>query len=257
MSRRVKQVVYGILYLVIIGLIITGVYFLFLKPTPSCFDNIQNQGETGVDCGGPCAKLCIPTNIAPVVPLGAVTIFSPLAGHVTVLAELENTNSDFAASSFNYVVTLYGADGSSVVANVPGSSFAYAAETKYLVLPNEDVPASVSRATIAVSDIQWVPSAQLGLVPQFAFTNVTGTVATTGYATVSGNITDRDVSSFNNVIVVAIFKNSAGMLIGASQTELDSLASNATQDFSISYPATASSSVDISETELHAYAERD
>ncbi len=24
------------------------------KPCPSCFDGIQNQGEEGVDCGGPC-----------------------------------------------------------------------------------------------------------------------------------------------------------------------------------------------------------
>ena len=156
MPRRVKQVVYGILYLVIVGAIATGIYFLFLKPAPSCFDGIQDEGETGIDCGGPCAKLCIPSNIAPIVPLGAVTIFSPLAGHVTVLAELENTNTDFAANSFDYVVTLYGADGSSTVANIPGSSFAYAAETKYLVVPNEDIPASVSRADITVSDIQWV-----------------------------------------------------------------------------------------------------
>lgn len=24
-------------------------------PVPGCFDNIQNQGEFGIDCGGPCA----------------------------------------------------------------------------------------------------------------------------------------------------------------------------------------------------------
>jgi len=24
------------------------------KPVPDCFDNIQNQGEQGIDCGGPC-----------------------------------------------------------------------------------------------------------------------------------------------------------------------------------------------------------
>ena len=82
-------------------------------------------------------EVCIPSNIAPIVPLGAVTIFSPLAGHVTVLAELENANTDFAAKSFDYTVTLYGADGSSTVANFPESSFAYADETKYIVLPNE------------------------------------------------------------------------------------------------------------------------
>ena len=33
-------------------------------PTATCFDNIQNQGETGVDCGGPCAA-CPTNNPAP------------------------------------------------------------------------------------------------------------------------------------------------------------------------------------------------
>jgi hypothetical protein len=28
--------------------------------TPTCFDGIQNQGETGIDCGGPCPACCSP-----------------------------------------------------------------------------------------------------------------------------------------------------------------------------------------------------
>jgi len=35
-------------------------------PCPSCFDNVQNQGETGIDCGGPCEP-CAPTVEVPVV----------------------------------------------------------------------------------------------------------------------------------------------------------------------------------------------
>lgn len=30
------------------------------NPAPTCFDGIQNQGETGVDCGGPCIAICPP-----------------------------------------------------------------------------------------------------------------------------------------------------------------------------------------------------
>ena len=33
-------------------------------PTPTCTDGIQNQGETGIDCGGPCAPCpCTGTNV--------------------------------------------------------------------------------------------------------------------------------------------------------------------------------------------------
>jgi hypothetical protein len=239
MSRRTKQVVYGIIYLAIIGIIVAGIYFLFLQPPP------------------PPPPPAIPTTLQPISTLGAINVFSPLAGHATVLAQLENLNPDFAAESFSYVVTLYAADGSTTVATFPGSSFAYAAETKYIVLPNVTVPASVASAAIAVSDIQWVPAAQMGLVPQFAFTNLTTATGTNGYVTMNGDLTNRDVSLFQNIIVVAIFKDNIGTPVGASQTELDSLAPGVTQSFSISYPATASSTIDLSATELHAYAERD
>jgi hypothetical protein len=254
MPRRAKQFVYGLFYFIILGGLATGIYFLFLKPAPSCFDNVQNEGELGIDCGGPCATSCIPSTIQQVLPLGAVHVFTPVKGHAAVLVQLENANADFAAESFNYEITIRGADGSSTVATVNGTSFAYADETKYLVVPNESVSGTPSTADIAISNIQWLDAAQMGLVPQFAFANITSVAGTDGYATVSGNITDRDASSFSNILVVAVFKNAAGAPIGASQTELDSISPGATQNFSVSYPLLPNEN--ISATELKAYAER-
>lgn len=254
MSRRVKQIVYGIFYLVVLGIIVTGIYFLFLKPRPSCFDGIQNEGEQGVDCGGPCAKVCLPSTIQPISALSAVRVFPLAGGSVTVLAQLENANPDYAALSFNYVVTLYGADGSTAVATFDGTSYAYADETKYLILPNEPISATTSRADIAVSNIQWMPASQMGSAPKFAFTNIENIAGANGLVSVSGNITDRDVSSFSNIIIVAVFKDAAGTPVGASQTELDALAPGETQNFSISYPLVPNE--DISATDIEAYAER-
>lgn len=255
MSRRVKQVIYGIFYIIVIGGLATGIYFLFLKPAPSCFDNIQNEGETGVDCGGPCTALCIPTTTQAISTLGAVQVFSPLSGHVTVLAQLENANADLAASSFNYVITLYGTDGSTTIATYPGTSFMYADETKYLIIPNESLSGAVGRADIAISNTQWVPAEQMGLEPQFTFTNQQDVASANGYVTVSGDVTDRDVASFSHVIILAIFKNAAEAPIGASQTELDSIAPGDTQHFSITYPALPDEN--ISATDFKAYAERE
>ena len=96
MSRRVKQVVYGILYLAILGGIVTGIYFLLLKQPASCFDGIQNEGEAGIDCGGPCAVVCIPSTIQPLSALGAVSVFAPVdANHATLLVQIENSNLRF------------------------------------------------------------------------------------------------------------------------------------------------------------------
>ena len=32
----------------------SGIKGLPSKPCPTCNDGVQNQGETGIDCGGPC-----------------------------------------------------------------------------------------------------------------------------------------------------------------------------------------------------------
>ncbi len=254
MSRRVKQVLYGFFYLAVLGGIGAGVYFLFLKPGPSCFDGIQNQGEQGVDCGGPCARQCASVNVQPVVALGTVRVFSPISGSESVLAKLENANAASAAQAFDYTVTLYGMDGSTTVATVKGSSFIYADETKYLILPNVQVSSTVGSANVAIGGIQWISASQMGLPPQFSFTNITNTPAPNNFVTVSGNITNLDASSFNTVLVGAIFKDAAGTPVGASQTEINALAPGAAQPFSITYPLVPNE--DVSAIELVGYAER-
>ena len=40
--------------------IATGSVCVYSAVAPTCSDGIQNQGETGIDCGGPCAA-CVPT----------------------------------------------------------------------------------------------------------------------------------------------------------------------------------------------------
>ena len=253
MSRRAKQVLYGIFYLAVLGGIGTGAYFLFFRPGPSCFDGIQNQGEQGVDCGGPCAP-CASVNVQPVGVLGSVRVFSPLPGSVSVLAELENANASSGAEIFDYTVTLYGPDGSTTVASANGSSFIYPDETKYLILPNEPVSSTIGGASIAISNMSWIAASQMGAPPKFSFSNIVTSPAPGNFMTVSGNITNLDASSFGTVLIGAIFKDAAGTPVGASQTEVNSLAPGATQPFSISYPLMPNE--DVGATQLVGYGER-
>ena len=36
---------------------------IWLPAPPTCSDGVQNQGEAGVDCGGPCSSACIPITV--------------------------------------------------------------------------------------------------------------------------------------------------------------------------------------------------
>ena len=68
---------------------------------------------------------------------------------------------------------------------------------------------------------------------------------------VSGTITNEDASAFDEVTVIAIFKDAAGMPVGASQTELDNVEANGTYDFRVVYPATRG--INPAATEVAAY----
>ena len=97
MHRKFKQFIYLLFYVLCWSAVIAGIYFLFLKPAPSCFDNKQNQGEEGIDCGGPCSKVCIPQAIKTITVVNRVVWLEASPNNYVAFAEVKNDNSDFAA----------------------------------------------------------------------------------------------------------------------------------------------------------------
>lgn len=253
--RRAKQIIYGAFYLIVLGVIFAAVYFRFLKPAPSCFDAVQNQGEAGVDCGGPCAAVCLPSALQKIAIVGGVSFFPSSAGHDTLLAQVANPNSGLAAPVIDYRFDLFDATGT-LIGSVPGGSFMYASEVKYLLAANVAVPVPVDHAVLAMQDPVWVEAAKLGLVPQFKNPlPVTGSAISSSTITVNGRIVNSDLVTFTNILIVAVFRGTAGGApLGASQTKVDRLAPNEAQDFSVMYPAGAA--IDPSLTQLYAYALR-
>lgn len=75
---------------------------------PSCIDNKQNQGEAGIDCGGPCAYLCRADLYAPTVLYTKALTNS--SGRTDVIASVENKNAGAAARGVPYRIDLYGSD---------------------------------------------------------------------------------------------------------------------------------------------------
>jgi len=98
------------LILLIIGAVIvaflTIVLITTVYKTPSCTDGIQNQDETGVDCGGSCQYLCTAEVQPPTVLF--TKILDNDSGRTDIIALIENKNADVAAKNVPYRITLYG-----------------------------------------------------------------------------------------------------------------------------------------------------
>ena len=76
--------------LLIVGIVIVAfaavIGIATFYKAPSCTDGVQNQGEQGVDCSGPCPYLCTALEQAPTV---VFTDALPSAnGHTSVIASV-------------------------------------------------------------------------------------------------------------------------------------------------------------------------
>ena len=104
-KRRV--IIVSILAAVVIAIIASVAIAIFYE-TPTCNDRKKNQDETGIDCGGSCARVCEAEALAP------STIFVrpvPSLGRTDIIAYVENPNTDAAAKDVRFTIELYGADG--------------------------------------------------------------------------------------------------------------------------------------------------
>ncbi len=98
----------GIFTLLVVGI---GVPLAFaLHHTPTCFDGVQNQGETAIDKGGPCAILD-EQSLSPVSVLWARSFLirpnSRGGGVYSAVAYVENLNKNAAIRRLSYRVGLY------------------------------------------------------------------------------------------------------------------------------------------------------
>ena len=103
-----RRFMYLFVFLVIV-VAISVAFFLSIQKPPTCFDGIQNQDESGVDCGGVCYKLCTAEQ-APLTVIWART--SKIQdGLYNAVAYVQNSNLNGFANNVFYHFSLYDKDG--------------------------------------------------------------------------------------------------------------------------------------------------
>lgn len=251
--RVAKQIIYGAFYLIILGGIVAAVYFFFLKPAPSCFDQKQNQNEEGIDCGGVCSNVCLPPGLKAPRVIDRVLVLHPTPERLTILGRISNPNQDYAIKNLTYEFLLYDLAGQ-IVQSFSGESFLYAGEVKYIVLPNISYPAeSFSKIDLKISNYDWVLKKDFPGPPKIDISALE-THDSGNSSVVEGRITNNDTVAFNKIFIVAILRGKLGQTAGVSQTEIDSILPNETKEFSIIHPKI--SDIDFAGTKVFVYTKR-
>lgn len=119
-----RRSVYLAVFLLVIFIIIGFIWLRIIKPT--CVDNRQNQGEEGIDCGGPCESKCL-GDIQELIVAWA-RILEVSSGEYEAVAMLQNPNLYLALPDFKYRFKVY--DKNNVLISVKeGETFINPGET--------------------------------------------------------------------------------------------------------------------------------
>lgn len=98
-----RQFLIAVTVIVVTGLVLLGLWFVFFYHAPSCFDGVQDGSEQGVDCGGPCARLCT----APTVTALWARSVEAGPGVYHAVALVQNPETDAGTASLPYTFSLY------------------------------------------------------------------------------------------------------------------------------------------------------
>jgi hypothetical protein len=236
-----------------IGTVFTVRYFLS-RPAETCFDEIRNQDEEGIDCGGICQAMCkveyhpeelLPQEVSS-VPGGEKDIYD-------VVAKVHNPNDELGASSFRYTVVLKGASGATV-GTQSGDGFILPQETKYFLQVNIRAVADPVRAEISFSDMTWEKFSGYQEKPRLSVLNKTYSKISSGpfFSEAVGNILNDSTFDFRSLLVKVILRDASGTPLALNQTEMNTVLSKETREFRLKWPKAFPGEVETIDVEVEA-----
>lgn len=131
---------------VIVGTLFAYLAYSFFSTPGTCFDGSQNQGERGVDCGGPCARMCISESRDPIVVWARALPSGE--GNYTAVAYVRNPQASLGAATYGvgYSFRLLGEDNH-LILEVTGTADLPAVGTIPILVPNTSTGSRVVART--------------------------------------------------------------------------------------------------------------
>ncbi|MGE5541271.1 MAG: FxLYD domain-containing protein [Bacillota bacterium] len=211
-SRR-RFIIISIMVVGALGILGAFAYVTFHR-APTCFDNKQNQDEEGIDCGGTCAYQCTASEAAPSVRFARPV--SPASGRTDLIAYIDNSNGDVAASNLNFTIELY-SPTNTVIAKKEGRVDLPPASTVPVYVPNIYTGSQeVARAFITFDTPShlWYRYRETRPIPEIADVRID----TSETPRVTAVAVNNSAAKITNVPFVITIFDAAGNAIAASRT---------------------------------------
>lgn len=135
-GRIFRQLFFAGLFLFLVAGVSYFTYLSYFPVLPTCSDNIQNQGETGVDCGEACSVECAPepppSQTKPIEVIWEKVINSDI-GVYDLAAKINNPNLTWGVAEFKYDFKALDSNGI-VVIEQRGTSYLLPESYDYIII---------------------------------------------------------------------------------------------------------------------------
>lgn len=223
-----KQIIIAIIFFLIAGLLVFGIYFLLLKPAPSCFDKIQNQGEEGVDCGGPCIP-CEQLQLRQIQTL-LVKYVQAEQNFYDVVAKIKNPNFNYGVPSLSYTFNFYDSQNQ-LISSVKDSSFILPTQIKYLVASRIKLNKTPLKVTLTFNKINWQKIKDSVINLPIIDKNYKLTTDGIGFSQLSGKVINKTNYNFQRIEIKGVLLDSSNNVTAINKTEINDVFSGETRDF--------------------------
>lgn len=233
-KKLVRQATIVSIFLLGLGFIYLINHLLFASPG-TCTDKIQNQGEKGVDCGGPCAP-CKNLQVANIAIQEKTFVFGG-NGTYDVLAKVYNPNDAMGAQSFDYTFALKDSNGA-ILATKKGTNFVLPMDTKYVIDLGVTIPDGTTPAVVdfTIANPNWKNLGNLEK-PQLGVYNKKFDAMPSGVGNqASGFLRNESNYDLNKITLVIVLRDGSGKVLGVNTTEKDVVRIKEQRDFSLNWP---------------------
>jgi hypothetical protein len=231
MERHLKQLTIALMYLLILAIIAGGIYLLIKPELPSCSDGIQNQGEVGIDCGGPCS-FC-PERLRKDLEIIFTEAIETQDNYVDLVAKIKNPNRDWGADSFSYLFELYDVSGNLIVSR-EGNSYVLPHETKYAIEQRILADSEIFSVEFKITDIAWQELVDYKevelLVRNLEFKQ------SENLSQLTGTLENRSSYDLDKIGIYTVLLDKDSNILGAGKTEIRTLLSKESRYFEIKWP---------------------
>ena len=240
-----RQIIYLLLFIVLLGFL--GYLFAtpYINQAPTCTDNKQNGTETGVDCGGSCARACT-LQVSPLAVLWARS-FRVVSGRYNAVAYVQNPNKNSAVFKIHYRFRFADKDNL-YIGSREGDTYVPAGGRFAIFEPAIDVGSTVPVfTTFAFTESPVWYQVDQNKINELKLLVGDVTLQNTDTSPILTTTLKNDsLFSIPNVKVVVILSGADGNTINVSSTFLDKVSGGATVPISFTWPEPFSGGVVVS-----------